>query len=401
MAQPTLRVAFATPEFPTEPKCDGGLGRYTERVSRALADRGHDVHVVTLSSGDEVEFDHAGVHVHRVMLGPGWDRLNRVTRQRFPMTCRWLNLSAQVSRRLRQLHRRAPFHVVQYPNYSSCGLFAIPRLRGAAHVVRASSYEPALRVADGLPRTLDSTGVEALQRLQYRMVRHAYAPSETLQGMLAAHVAAEVRVIRPPFYLETTSWDQRVHDEHLAGKRYVLYFGRLQVVKGVHILAQALPRFLERYPDAHAVLIGQDREMPHASSMAAFVRAQCSRFAARLTVIDNLPHHQLYPIIAGARLVVLPSLFDNLPNSCLEAMGLGKPVIGTHGASFDELITNGDNGFLVPPNDPERLSQAMVTAWDHPRLDAIGLAARRRMADFAPDQTVSDLLAYYAEAMRR
>ncbi len=70
--------------------------------------------------------------------------------------------------------------------------------------------------------------------------------------------------------------------------------------------------------------------------------------ASRLVLIDNLPHRQLYPIIAAARLVVLPSLVDNLPNACLEAMGLGTAVIGTTGASFEELITDGVNGFLVP-----------------------------------------------------
>lgn len=395
-----LRVAFATPEFPTEPECDGGLGRYTERVSRALADRGHDVHVVTLSSTDTTEFEHGGVKVHRVMLTPGWDRLSRLTRHRFPMTCRWLNLSAQVARTLRQLHRRTPFHIVQYPNYSSCGLFAIPRMHGAAHVVRASSHESALREADGLARTLDSRVVETMQGLQYRLVRHVYAPSRMLQTMLAGtRAAVDVRVIRPPFYMETTTWDRRIHDQHLAGTPYVLYFGRLQRLKGVHVLAQALPHFLERHPDAHAVLIGHDREMPQASSMAAFVRAQCGRFASRLSIIDNLPHSQLYPIVAGARLVVLPSLIDNCPNTCLEAMGLGKPVIGTIGASFDELITHGESGFLVPPNDPVRLSDAMIAAWEDPRLEAIGLAAAQRMADFAPEKTVSDLLAYYADVM--
>src|ERR1051326_7456438 len=45
--------------------------------------------------------------------------------------------------------------------------------------------------------------------------------------------------------------------------------------------------------------------------------------------------------------VVLPSLIDNLPNSCLEAMGLGRVVIGTKGTSFEELITDEANGFLI------------------------------------------------------
>src|SRR5262249_37770227 len=67
-----LRIAFVTPEYVTEDYFDGGLANYINRTSRLLAERGHDVHVVTLSRRDEKEFDHDGVMVHRVMLKPSW-----------------------------------------------------------------------------------------------------------------------------------------------------------------------------------------------------------------------------------------------------------------------------------------------------------------------------------------
>jgi glycosyltransferase involved in cell wall biosynthesis len=131
--------------------------------------------------------------------------------------------------------------------------------------------------------------------------------------------------------------------------------------------------------------------------MAAFARAECRCFVDRLILLENLPHSRLYPVIEGARLVALPSLIDNMPNSCLEAMGIGKVVIGTEGASFEELISDGVNGFLVRPNDPEALADKLIAAWEDPRLNEMSMAAKQRMRDFAPEQTVSSLLAYYAE----
>jgi hypothetical protein len=71
MPTETMRIAFATPEFVTEDHFDGGLANYVNRVSKGLAARGHDVHVITLSTRNENEFDHDGVLVHRVMLKPG------------------------------------------------------------------------------------------------------------------------------------------------------------------------------------------------------------------------------------------------------------------------------------------------------------------------------------------
>ena len=260
MSKRKLRIAFATPEYITESHFDGGLANYLNRVSRKLVDLGHDVHVVTLSAKDETEFDHEGVMVHRVMLGRSWQMLNRLTRYTFPTTLHWLNVSAQVSRKLRQLHRAESFDVIQYPNYSSCGVFSIPLLR-AAHVVRASSFEPAWNEAAGTRRNLDTAATERLQLLQYRLTRNVYAPSRGMQTMLAQRVGiGDVRLIRSPFYVETREWDPVVYEQVLDGKRYVLYFGRFQLPKGFHTLVQALPRFLDRYKDAYAVLVGRDMD---------------------------------------------------------------------------------------------------------------------------------------------
>jgi len=396
-----LRIAFATPEYVTENHFDGGLANYINRVSRILADLGHDVHVITLSLKEEEDFENEGVTVHRVTLKRGWQLLNRATRYSLPTTLHWLNFSTQVYRKLKQLHRQDPFNLIQYPNYSSCGVFSIPFLR-AAHVVRASSYQPALNDAAGVKRNLDSALVERLEVLQYRLTRNVFAPSCAMQKILTKKAGVpDVPVIRTPFYVEIRDWDYTVYDQFLKGKKYVLYFGRFQLHKGFHTLVHALPRFLKQYPDAYAALVGRDMETSLASSMASFARAQCGTSVARLVILENLPHSQLYPVIAGAHLIALPSLVDNSPNTCLEAMGFGKVVIGTNGTSFDELITSGVNGFLVAPNNPEALAEKMISAWTDPTLEKMSAASRQQILEFAPDKTVRSLLNYYSEVLRR
>ena len=386
-----MRIAFATPEFVTENHFDGGLANYLHRVSRALADLGHDIHVITLSTKNDDEFEHEGVMVHRVMLKPGWHKLNRLTRYSLTTTLHWLNFSTQTFRKLKQLHRRQPFDLIQYPNYSSCGLFSMALLR-TAHVVRASS-QPGWNAC--VERNLDSALTERLEALQYKLTRNVYAPSRSTQKMLAP----DARLIRTPFYIETHDWDTTVYDQFLKDKRYVLYFGRFQLHKGFHTLAHALPRFLNQFPDAYVALVGRDMETSLASSMAAFARAQCNGFAERLMIMENLPHSSLYPIINEARLVVLPSLMDNLPNACLEAMGLGRVVIGTTGTIFDELISDGVNGFLVPPDNPHALADKMIAAWTDQRLAEMSAAAKAQVQEFAPDKTIPSLLSYYSEVL--
>ena len=395
MSSRRLRIAFATPEFVTEDHFDGGLANYINRISKSLAGLGHDVHVVTLSTRNEDEFDHEGVTVHRVMLKPAWHTFNRLTRYSMTTTLHWLNFSTQTYRKLKQLHRREPFDVIQYPNYSSCGLFAIPLLR-TTHVVRASSYQPGWKAVNGHKRNFDSALTERLEALQYKLTRNVHAPSRAVQKMLR-----DARLIRTPFYVETRDWDTTVHDQFLKGKKYLLYFGRFQLHKGFHTLAHALPRFLHECPDAHVACVGRDMETSLAPSMAAFARAQCNNSADRLLIMENLPHSQLYPVIAGAHLVVLPSLIDNLPNACLEAMGLGRVVIGTSGTSFEELIVDGVNGFLVPPDNPQALAEKMIAAWTDERLPEMSAAAKQQVLEFAPEKTVPTLLSYYSEVLSK
>jgi glycosyltransferase involved in cell wall biosynthesis len=386
-----LRIAFATPEFVTEDHFDGGLSNYINRVSKVLAQLGHDVHVVTLSTKNNDAFDHEGVMVHRVMPRRGWYRFNRLTGFSLTTTLHWLNFSAQTYRKLKQLHRRQPFDLIQYPNYSSCGLFSIPFL-STVHIIRASS-QPGWNTL--IKQNFDSALTERLEALQYKLARNVHAPSRATQKMLPV----DARLIRSTFYVETHDWDTTVYDQFLKGKKYALYFGRFQLHKGFHTLAQALPRFLKQYPDAYVALVGRDMETSLAPSMAAFARAQCNGVAERLIIVENLPHSSLYPIINEARLVVLPSLMDNFPNACLEAMGLGKVVIGTIGTTHDELISDGVNGFLVPPVNPQALAEKMIAAWTDQCLAEMSAAAKGKALEFAPEKTIPSLLSYYSEVL--
>jgi glycosyltransferase involved in cell wall biosynthesis len=394
-----LRIAFATPEYVTETYFDGGIANYTHRVAKALAGMGHDVHVLTLSDIDNAEFEHAGVAIHRITSSKWCSQLDRLTRNRLPGAVPLLDLSVNVYHKLKWLNAKQPLHLVQFPNYSCCGLVSICCLN-VPHVLRASSYQPAWNDAIGVKRNMTSLLVEGLEQLQFRLSPHIYAPSHTLQGMLTREAQLpDVRVILPPFYVETGDWDSSVYDRFLKDKKYLLFFGRFQLHKGFHTLAEALPRVFAQYPDAYAVLVGRDTGSSLAPSMADYARAQCGSSAERLVVLDNLPHRQLYPVIAGAHLVVLPSLIDNLPNACLEAMGLGRVVIGTEGTSFDELISEGETGFLVAPDDPDALAERIISAWIHPKLSEMEAAAREKVLRFSPERTVETLLNYYREIL--
>ena len=395
----SLTIVFVTPEFVTESYFSGGLANYVYRVSKALIDSGHEVHVVTLSEAETGKLIHHGIGVHRVKVGQIQCWLNRLTRYRLRGVSRWLDFSFQVYGKLRELQRESPFDIVQFPNTNYCGLISSLFLPNP-YTVRISCYHPLWRELSGAPLNVDVRVREWLEWLQLRLSRHIYAPSCTVQRVLAERANIQgVHLIRTPFYLENMELDPSLFEANLNGKNYLLFFGRFQLHKGFHILAQALPHVLETHPECHAVFVGLDMPSPLAASMKDYARGLCGKNADRLIFFGQTRHQQLYPIIAGAKLVVLPSLIDNLPNACLEAMALGKPVIATYGASFEEIITDGETGFLVTPRDSEALAKKINEVWTHPRLKEVGEAAKQTVLAFAPECTVRDLLEYYREIL--
>jgi len=394
-----MRIAFITPEFVTEEYYSGGLANYVNRVTRALASMGHDVHVITLSSIDEDEFAENGVCIHRVKVKSVSLWYQRLTRRRLNRTGDCLKFSYFAYRKLQQLHREKPFELIQSTHYKACGLFAKLLLR-VPHVTRVSGYRPVWNKLSGARASLDSRVIGFLELIHYRLAKNIFAPSVTLKNMLAEKANIKnVRVIRTPFYQEIRQLDDSVYKQYLGGKDYLLFFGRLQMHKGAHILGQALAEVFSKLPRIYAAFVGLDASSPLGPSMRRYITQKCDGSTERVIFIDALHHERLYPIIKGTRLVVLPSLIDNLPNTMLEAMGLGKPVLGTIGCSFDEIIEDGKNGFLVNPGNPTELAQKIVEVWNRKDLDEIGRNAARKIEELAPDKVVPQLIDYYQEVI--
>jgi glycosyltransferase involved in cell wall biosynthesis len=398
-----LRLAVITPEFVTEPYFSGGVAFQLFRLMRALRERGNEVHIFTQSDHDEAPFEHDGLQVHRVAppqpTSPWRKWPNRLTRHRLPHTLGKLGFSWRVHRRLGARHRLTPFDLVFAASYEGCGVLTA-LLSRLPVVTQIASFRPWWNAATRQERTLDLRLSEKIEILQCKWSSHVYGPTRVIRDALEQEAGITgVEVIRTPIYLETTTPDPGLYAEHLAGKSYFLFFGRYQLHKGFHILAQALPRILAALPEAHAVFVGKDMRTALADSMEDYAREQAGPYADRLRFFGETRHEQLYPLIEHARLVVLPSLVDNLPNTLLESLALGRPVVGTIGASFDEVLTDGVDGFLVPREDPDALAEKVIAAWQHEDLEAIGRRAREKAAEFAPEKTVEQLLACFERVL--
>lgn len=390
-----LQIALATPEYVTEHNYFGGLANYLHRLAKELVRRNHTVHVVTYSNHPTQHFVHEGVHIHRIWAGQSQFWLNRLSSYRFREVILIVSHSWSLYHYLRRLHQTHKLDFVQYASYRLPGLFAIPLLK-VPYTLRASSLTKTTDAIDKRATTLGTRLNSWLEIKHFQAAQNVFAPSYALQRILRHECGLKrVAVIPTPMYLETTAEDDTLYKAHLSENPYLLYFGRLQRLKGFEVLSRALPLILDKLPDLQVAIIGNEVFDTEYGSLKEYALNLVGSNKSRLTFLDSLPHPQLYPIIRNARLVVLPSLVDNLPNACLEAMALGRPVVGTIGTSLDEIIEPEKTGFLVQPGDPQALAEVIVKNWQRPDLAVFGAQAQEAAKRFHPDNVIPQLLDYY------
>lgn len=106
-------------------------------------------------------------------------------------------------------------------------------------------------------------------------------------------------------------------------------------------------------------------------------------------------------LLATADLFVLPSLFEGLPVSVLEAMAAERPVVATAIGGTDEAITTEESGLLVPPRDPAALASAIRRLQADPAFARqLGVAARARVERaFSSEATAREVMRVYDEVL--
>jgi glycogen synthase len=184
----------------------------------------------------------------------------------------------------------------------------------------------------------------------------------------------------------------------------ITYFGRLEVRKGVIELAEAMRLVLARAPTTKFRLVG--RSVPHPATgrdLATHVREVLGSFAAGVEFVGGVPHSGIARLMGDTDICVFPSVWENLPYVCLEAMAAGRGVIASDGSGMAEVIDDGVNGRLVPPRDPRALADAMLRmAADPTGRVTMGEKARARARTAYAREVIGPLQeASYRRAIER
>lgn len=404
-----LRVCLVSEEYPPE-TATGGIGTYTKLLAEGLSRGGHDVVVLTRAGVVPSTTTSGGVTVHRLLPAP-FSLVPRPVRTRLTRTVGIAAWSVAVRRALTALMKQCPIDVVESPEYFAQSVALAPMLRRRLVPAVVKLHTPTY-LCDQLngigsgSRRLDDWFGERAERRATLAATLVTSPSSSLIEEVSERWGLDqsrTRVVPNPLdgdLFREVATVPRADD-------LVLYVGRLERRKGVDVLADAMSQVWRVRPGVRVRLVGWDQP----SGVAGVTMAQKLRTAmggvgvapGQLTIDAPVEREALPRVYAGAAVAVVPSLYENFPYTCLEAMASGCAVIGSRVGGIPEIIEDGVDGLLVEPGSSEEVARAIVRLADEPGLRArLAEKARDTVRErYSVEAVTAATLDVYREAIER
>lgn len=370
-----LRVAIVSREYP--PFYGGGIGTYARWIVPALADAGVRVHVVTQAYDKlrpRVEVN-GRVTVHRVPMGTGHGGWTNAA----------LRYSVRAGRVVSALHRSGQIDAAEFAECEAAGLASLMFNRNRPPTI-VQLHTPSEQLF--VLRSLSSVELDRSHRVYFdaervalRLADEVLAPSRFIADWAHAHYSLQ----RVPSVIPYATGRLAAPPPPAAdnGALTVFYAGRIEPRKGVESLVLAFNRVAELHSGAELRLAGADTSgAPDGGSMRAYLRSLIEPHARdRVRFLGRLGTDSMRDEYARASVCVIPSLWENFPNTCIESMSHARAVLVSDQGGMMEMVGETEAGRSFVAGDEVDLARVLGEMLDEPRnrLIARGQRARTRI----------------------
>jgi glycosyltransferase involved in cell wall biosynthesis len=393
-----MRIALVSQEFPPETG-SGGIGTQAFAKAHGLADRGHEVYVIS-HSVDEFRHESRQGTVHMIRI-PGYDN-------EFPIATeqvRWLTYSMRVAAELSQLHTKINLDLVEFPEWG-CEAYIHLLNRTAANRIPTliHLHGPIVMFAHAIgwpdPNSEFYRVARTMEETCLRLADAVYSSSRCSAQWCERHYnlsAATMPVIH--MGVDTSAFRPMPVSKH--DRPTVVFVGRLETNKGVDVLVDAGCRLAKTFPDLKIQLLGRGNQKV---VRELFEKATAAGHPNMIELPGYISRERLPEFLSRAHVFAAPSDYEGGPGFVyLEAMACGLPVVACDGSGSAAVIENGVTGFLVPPRDVDALRDVLARLLaDEIMRTEIGRRARNYAVREANANDCLNLLeAFYCEVAQK
>jgi glycogen(starch) synthase len=380
-----MRHLIICREYPPAPS--GGIGTYAFHISRLLAEAGETVHVVgQMWDRAELRLEErcrGRLIIHRV---PFDDWASWLPRQPHPLLGAREEISLfkssyspqcfswQAALLAEKLVEAEGIELIEAQDYEApLYYFQLRRALGQGPKRRPPCmvhlHSPTEFIARHNDWDVSLPSVVTAKRLEDYSIAAAdelLCPSKYLARQAEIHYGLTegiIQVIPYPIGASRTL----ARDNSTWERGAICYLGRLERRKGVIEWMEAAAAVGRDYPRARFEFIGADTVDSYGASIRESMERRIPKDMRAMFCFRGARKHSSLPnFLARARIAVVPSRWENFPNTCIEAMGSGLPVIASREGGMAEMIKDGQTGWLANTPDSEGLAETLKRALETP-----------------------------------
>jgi glycosyltransferase involved in cell wall biosynthesis len=166
------------------------------------------------------------------------------------------------------------------------------------------------------------------------------------------------------------------------------FAGRLTTPKALEVGLEALAR-----TDVALVVAGEGPDGERLERLAAELG-----LGGRVRFLGVQDRTSVLELFRAADAALLSSRWENFPHSAVEALAVGTPVVATRVGGVPEIVSDGENGLLVPADDPAALAEAIGRVVEPAVRERMAAAAPASVERFAPERIFGELEAVLRRA---
>ncbi len=366
-----------------------GLTIYAERLARALAERGHQVTVLTS-------------HYDKTL--PRTEQLNKVAVVRVPVAFRVskgviMPTFGWVATQLVRAHDVLSLHL---PQFDASGLAVRGRL---FHKPVTLTYHCDLQLPPGaLSRVVDKVVFGSnVVAAQFADTVVAYTQDYASHSPFLSRYLDKVKVIPPPVHVPDVTADEIAAFRakwQLDGQHIIGFAARLATEKGVEVVLEALPRILQAHPSARVLFAGPYQNVLGEEAYARRITPLVERYREHWTFLGLLNPREMATFFHNCEVTVLPSLNSTESFGLVQVEGMlcGAPSVASALPGVRQPVLTTGMGEVVPIGDSTALAEAVVrilndrAPYVRPRAEIEALFSTPRTAELY-EQLFEELLA--------
>lgn len=371
-----MKIALVTPyDYPYP----GGVTEHIMHLDREFRARGHDTRIIAASTQDQDELDG---HVLKVS--------GAVAPVPFSGSTARITLSPRVYRRVKQILRDEKFDIVHAhePGAPVLG----PVVLRHSHAVNVGTFH-AYRESNSFYEIARPLMGRIYKRLDGRIF-----VSEAVREYITHYFPGDSRVIPNGIDFERfAASDIKPIEKFDDGRPTILFVGRLEKRKGFRHLIRAFPYIKESIPDARLLVVGAYSD----EEKAPFIRYARAHKLHGINFVGWVSRQELPRYFRTAQLFCAPSTgFESFGIVLLEAMAAGLPIVASDIAGYRQVLTNGIEGELVEPDDPETIAHASIKLLSDEKLrNAMSQRGRETAARYDWPIIAQQVIEYYQELL--